>query len=54
MPKRLVKQLSGSGVVYRGDAVIQQSAQYRIDLFRNFIPSGVDASEIAGLFTLAA
>jgi hypothetical protein len=51
--KKLIRQLKGTGTVYRGDAVIEQSAQYRIDIHQQFLPSGIGASEIPGMISLS-
>ncbi len=50
--RKLVRQLKGVGTVYRGDAQLQPPANYRIDVFRDFIDSGIGGSEIPGMFSL--
>lgn len=52
MARRLIRQLEGVGTVYRGDAALEPSAHYRIDVYREFIDSGIGGSEIPGLFSL--
>jgi len=52
MTTRLVRELQGTGTVYRGDVPIEQSARYNIKIFQEFIPSGIGASEIPGMFSI--
>lgn len=49
---RLVRQLKGFGTVYRGDVQLGPQANYRIDIYREFIDSGIGGSEIPGMFSL--
>jgi hypothetical protein len=52
MSERVVKILEGVGTVYRGDAPLQQSANYRIGVYREFISSGIGNSEVPGMFSI--